>query len=395
MEIIRGFDAEFIPSITTPRFVTEYVGDPDDEVLAVETEDGARAYPVPILDLHHMVNDTMDGTPIIAAWCPLCGSAVVYDRTVNGQELTFEFAGKLADNNFVMRDIETGSEWKQTTGECLTGELEGTTLDLRSGRLTTWESFRDSYPDGVVLAPPEEPTPYLFYRFEKTATTLLSHPAGQELLDGVSKFVRAANLVRDPETGTTDVSIRPFFRLMQAGVELSDWVFGRTDRQVQYDGDPMALYEGSRTFGFPPVHGGQRDWAGDGHDLHAKTRVLGVSINDDSVGFPKPRIEDAGGVVQATVGGTGVVVFATGEELVAYEAPDVTFEPTDDPGQFRGDGTRWDAATGEDEDGRTLTRLPTHWTFAFSWQSDHGTGQFYRVDTEGDTDDVSQEGSSR
>jgi len=390
MEIIRGFDSEFIPSITTPRFVTEYGGDPEDEVLAVETENGARAYPIPILDLHHMVNDTVDGMPIIAAWCPLCGSAVVYNRAVDGQELTFEFAGKLADNNFVMRDIETGSEWKQSTGECLSGALEGTTLEILSGRLTTWESFRETYPDGVVLAPPEKPTPYLFYRFEKTATMLLSHPAGQELFDGVSKLVRAANLVRDPKTGTADVNIRPFFRLMQAGVELSDWVFGRTDREVQYDGQPMALYEGSRTFGFPPVHGGHRDWDEDVSGLHAKTRVLGVAVDGDSVAFPKPRIENAGGVVRATVGGTDVVVFATEEELVAYEAPDSEFDATTDPGVFRADGTRWDATTGESEDGRTLTRVPARWTFAFSWQTDHGEGRFYEPDLAHATDATSE-----
>jgi len=387
MEIIRGFDSEFIPSITTPRFVTDYAGDPDDEVLVVETDNSARAYPIPILDLHHMVNDTVDGTPLLVAWCPLCGSGVVYDRSIEDQELTFEFAGKLADNNFVMRDIETGTEWKQSTGAGLSGDLEGATLTLRSARMTTWESFRDAYPDGVVLAPPEEPTPYLFYRFEKTATRLISNPAGQEFLDGISKIIRAANLVRDPQTGTSDVSIRPFFRLMQAGVELSDWVFGRSERRVQYDGEPMALYEGSRVFGFPPVHGGTRKWEGGGlDDIHAKTRVLGVSINGAAVGFPRPHVEAAGGVVKATVGGTEVIVFATDDELVAYEAPGFDFDATDAPGSFLGDGTEWDVATGESTDGRTLTRVPARWTFAFSWQTDHDNARFYEPGADASSD---------
>ncbi|WP_157575480.1 DUF3179 domain-containing (seleno)protein [Haloferax sp. Q22] len=378
MEIIHGFDSEFIPSITTPRFVTDYAGDPNDEVLVVETDESARAYPIPILDLHHMVNDTVDGTPVLVAWCPLCGSGVVYERTIEKQELTFEFAGKLADNNFVMRDIETGTEWKQSTGEGLSGDLEGVTLPLQSARMTTWNSFQDAYPAGVVLAPPEEPTPYLFYRFEKTATRLISNPAGREFLDGVSKFVRAANLARDPQHGSSDVSIRPFFRLMQAGVELSDWVLGRSERSVQYDGEPMALYESGRVFGFPPVHGGTREWDNQGLDgLRAKTRVLGVSTDGAALGFPRPHVEAADGVVRATVGETDVVVFATDDELVAYDAPGFSFEATDDPDRFVGDGAKWDVATGESTDGRTLSRLPARWTFAFSWQSDHETARLY------------------
>jgi hypothetical protein len=128
MDVIRGFDPEFIPSIADPRFDPDYSGDDNDDVIVVETPDSARAYPVPILDLHHMVNDEVDGTPVVVTWCPLCGSGVVYDRTVDDRTLTFEFAGKLADNNFVMRDRETGSEWKQSTGECLSGELEGERL---------------------------------------------------------------------------------------------------------------------------------------------------------------------------------------------------------------------------------------------------------------------------
>jgi hypothetical protein len=378
MDVIRGFDPEFIPSIAGPRFETEYFGADVDEVIVVETSDAARAYPVPILDLHHMVNDAIDGTPVVVTWCPLCGSGVVYDRTVEGRTLTFEFAGKLADNNFVMRDRETGTEWKQSTGEALSGELEGERLDIRSARMTTYDEFVSDYPDGVTLARPDGNDPYLFYRFETVATTLLSHPAGQEALDGISHLVRAANLARDPETGTSDVSVRPFYRIMQGGVELSDWLRGRgtDDQAVTYDGKPMALYEGSRVFGFPPVHGGSREWDGGNADLRAKTRVLGLVVNGDAVGVPYSRVESAGGLVTTTVGGTDVVVVADDGELAAYEAPGFELTPTAD-GTLEGDGTRWDATTGESEDGRALTRQPGRWTFAFSWQSDHGVDSFY------------------
>ncbi|XVH33318.1 DUF3179 domain-containing (seleno)protein (plasmid) [Haloferacaceae archaeon DSL9] len=382
MEIIHGFEREFIPSIAGPRFVTDYFGTDDDDVIVVETPDSARAYPVPILDLHHMVNDEIDGSSIVVTWCPLCGSGVVYDRVVEEQTLTFEFAGKLADNNFVMRDRETGSEWKQSTGECLGGDLEGETLSIRTARMTTYGEFSVDYPEGVVLARPDGNEPYLFYRFEKLATTLLSHPAGEEILDGIAHFVRAANLARDPEVGTSDVSIRPFFRFMQAGVELSDWVHGQdsSNYHVTYDGDPMTLYEGSRAFGFPPVHGGSREWDTRSDDLRAKTRVLGITTQDGALAFPRPRVEASGGVVRTTVGETDVIVFALHDELAAFKDPGIEFEPTDEEGSFNGDGTRWSGTSGASEDGRVLERLPGRWTFAFSWQTDHGPDAFYRAD---------------
>ncbi|WP_394338372.1 DUF3179 domain-containing (seleno)protein [Halorubrum persicum] len=44
-------------------------------------------------------------------WCPICGSGVVYDATVNGQYLAFGVSGKLADDDLVLYDHETESEW--------------------------------------------------------------------------------------------------------------------------------------------------------------------------------------------------------------------------------------------------------------------------------------------
>ncbi|MFH5800349.1 DUF3179 domain-containing (seleno)protein [Haladaptatus sp. CMAA 1911] len=382
MEIIEGFDTDFIPSVTEPAFTTTYFGDGDDELLVIGTEGEPRAYPVPILDLHHMINDEIDGTPVVVTWCPLCGSGVAYERKIDGRTLTFEFAGKLVDNNFVMRDRETGSEWKQSTGNCLSGEFEGNELDLCSVRMTTWDEYSAESPNGTVLERPSARTPYQFYRFEKAMTALLAHPAGRDVADAVSHLVRAANLVRDPESGTTNVNVRPFFRIMQGGIELSDWVFGSAEERVEYDGVPMDIYERSDAFGFPPVHGGHRNWeVSELEDIAAKTRTLGVTLGNEALGFPRPRVEEAGRVVQTTVGGTEIVVFATEEGLDAFEDPGFEFEPSDDGATFEADDAEWSGVTGESDDGRVLTRIPGRFTFAYSWQNDHGAAAFYIRDS--------------
>jgi hypothetical protein len=149
-----------IPGIDDPSFGAEYFGDSDDRVIVVD--DPPRAYPVRILSYHEIVNDTLPvegGTvrPIAVTWCPICASAVVYDRRVDGRTLTFGTSGKLADDALVMYDRETESEWKQPLGRAIAGPLEGTELDVVPATMTTWERFRESHPDGEVLQPVHEP----------------------------------------------------------------------------------------------------------------------------------------------------------------------------------------------------------------------------------------------
>lgn len=164
MEIVSVLPKDAIPSIDDPTFGDQYFGDPDDGVLVVEPADDAspaRAYPIRILNYHEVVNDavpTPDGgdDPIAVTWCPICGSGVVYDACINDRRLTFGVSGKLADDNLVLYDRETDSEWKQSTGECIAGEFAGQQLRVRPGPMTTYAAFRDAHPEGVVLQPESE-----------------------------------------------------------------------------------------------------------------------------------------------------------------------------------------------------------------------------------------------
>jgi hypothetical protein len=143
-----------IRSIDDPAFGRSYFGDPTDEVIVVDLGgEPARAYPIRVLSHHEIVNDRIGERPVAVTWCPICGSAVVYDARVGGRELTFGVSGKLADDALVMYDRETGSEWKQPTGEAIAGDLEGSRLEALPASLVTWERFRDDHPDRVVLQP--------------------------------------------------------------------------------------------------------------------------------------------------------------------------------------------------------------------------------------------------
>ena len=67
---LLGFDG--IRSIENPRFVSPDVADETysatELILGVEIEGDARAYSVPLLSRHEIVNDVVGGKPIAVTW---------------------------------------------------------------------------------------------------------------------------------------------------------------------------------------------------------------------------------------------------------------------------------------------------------------------------------------
>jgi hypothetical protein len=71
-EIVTLLPRDAIPAIFEPRFVSGAEADdqsgPDELVLGVEIDGDARAYSVPFLSGHEIVNDTVSGHPIAITW---------------------------------------------------------------------------------------------------------------------------------------------------------------------------------------------------------------------------------------------------------------------------------------------------------------------------------------
>ena len=53
---------------------------PTDRVIGVSIAGESRAYPLMLLKLHELVNDTLGGVPILVTYSLLCDSVVVFDR---------------------------------------------------------------------------------------------------------------------------------------------------------------------------------------------------------------------------------------------------------------------------------------------------------------------------
>jgi Protein of unknown function (DUF3179) len=71
---------------------------------------------------------------------------------VNGRALHFYLAG-INNQNFLMRDKETGTWWQQITGKAIYGPLAGTALELVLSDELTFGEWRAEFPSGQVLAP--------------------------------------------------------------------------------------------------------------------------------------------------------------------------------------------------------------------------------------------------
>ena len=163
--VVAGFDARYlvasasprgIPAITRPHFDSASIASrllqPTDFVIGVDVDGDVRAYPVKLLALHEVVNDVVGGRPVVVTWCPLCSSALVFDRRVGGKTLTFGVSGFLYQANQVLYDIQTRSLWSQLAAGAVTGRMRGHRLVLVPAAEQPWSVWRAEHPTTRVLS---------------------------------------------------------------------------------------------------------------------------------------------------------------------------------------------------------------------------------------------------
>jgi hypothetical protein len=305
-------DPHFLPAEDAARFMT-----PDERVIGLVINGEARAYPIPILSVHEIVNDIVGDEPVAITWCPLCYTALVFSRKVEGepQSLTFGVSGKLLYETLVMFDRNSESLWSQLYGVALDGPLEGSRLSFFPSTFTEWQAWLEQYPDTLVLD--KEAT---CARFQ--CGTYSSNPRGSYQIDPYESYYNT----RDE---------------------------GVVNRQIPRDTN-QALGT-------------------------AKDRVLGVRIAGRSVAYPYGVLA-AQSLINDVIGDVPVVVwFDNGSQtglahLRLVDDLTLTFSIDTDSEDLLIDeetGSRWDAFTGTAIDGPLKgTRLPplvTTSAFAFGW----------------------------
>ncbi|MDQ3554819.1 MAG: DUF3179 domain-containing protein [Chloroflexota bacterium] len=156
-EIIGGGPGkDGIPAVDEPRFesiqaASTWLSD-QAPVISLEVDGEARAYPLAILIWHEIVNDTIAGAPVVVTFCPLCNTALVFERTIDGATYDFGTTGNLRFSDLVMYDRQTETWWQQATGRAIVGELTDTQLVFLASQIVSLGDFADAYPAGTVLS---------------------------------------------------------------------------------------------------------------------------------------------------------------------------------------------------------------------------------------------------
>lgn len=184
---------------------------PDEWVVGVALGKEAVAYPTAILEWHELVNDTVGGVPILVSYCPLCGTAMVFDRRIGGRTHTFGVSGLLYLSDLLLYDRDTQSLWSQIRSEAVAGTSLGQRLLLLRSRTMKWSEWRKLHPHTTVLSRdtgyrrPYGRSPYGDY----AASSELRFPVPQDrryhpktptvglrLADGLARAYPAVELVR-------------------------------------------------------------------------------------------------------------------------------------------------------------------------------------------------------
>jgi hypothetical protein len=149
-----------IPSIDVPEFVSvtdaESFMEADNEPIVAVTVNGVtKGYPIRIMTWHEIVNDSFatdaGDVPVTVTYCPLCNSALAYERRVGDRVLDFGTSGELYQSAMVMYDRQTQSLWSHFLGQGIVGHYAGLQLEFVPAQTLSWSTFKEAFPEALVV----------------------------------------------------------------------------------------------------------------------------------------------------------------------------------------------------------------------------------------------------
>lgn len=144
-----------IPSVDAPELIAAseatFLND-NELIVGYADENSAVAYAHQILDWHEIINHEVNDNAFAVTYCPLTGTAVGWDRVVDGQKTTFGVSGLLYNTNLIPYDRKTDSNWSQILSETVNGELIGKKAGHIALVETTWKTWKEMYPETQVVS---------------------------------------------------------------------------------------------------------------------------------------------------------------------------------------------------------------------------------------------------
>ena len=159
--VIRGLGQDGIPSVDNPHVIVykekdwledDWYVKKEDFVIGVIIEGQVRLYPHGIMNWHEVVNDHFAGQPITISFCPLTGTALAWKREFEGWETTFGISGLLFNNNVIVYDRASESNWSQMKRECVNGHHINEPFENVQVLETTWKTWLEILGQPEVLS---------------------------------------------------------------------------------------------------------------------------------------------------------------------------------------------------------------------------------------------------
>jgi hypothetical protein len=162
-----GRGRESFPALLKPNFIG--INDIHDTLyndstrfLFLEKDGIKKAYSIPDLTRCEIVNDEINGEPIMAAYCILADLGAIYTRTYKEVPFTFALSGYTYHDDkvwngldgFVLWDRETESLWWPLTGYAVSGAMNGTKLieyDKTTWEELLWKDIKLNHLDALIL----------------------------------------------------------------------------------------------------------------------------------------------------------------------------------------------------------------------------------------------------
>ena len=161
-----GIGREKFPALLKPEFTSvieaNKIWADSTRFLLAHSGKEVKAYSVKDLTRHEVVNDVLNGQPIMAVYCVLADLGAIYERNYGDNELTFALSGyTYYDMNvwngldgFVLWDRETESLWWPLIGKAVSGPLKDVKLlemDKNNWKDVKWKYIKDNFPNALVL----------------------------------------------------------------------------------------------------------------------------------------------------------------------------------------------------------------------------------------------------
>lgn len=126
----------------------------EDWIVGLEGRSVARAWPLRRLAGPRLVNDDLEGSPLVVVLGSDDATVRVFSRRVGERTLSFVLASE--DR---LSDRETGSLWDPMTGRALSGPLSGQTLAPVIATSALWYAWKTYRPDTALWGEATSPAP--------------------------------------------------------------------------------------------------------------------------------------------------------------------------------------------------------------------------------------------